>query len=220
MTVMDMDLARYNMIEQQIRPWDVLDPVVLEVIAETPRERFVPKPYMHMAFADTQIPLPHGQRMLEPKMEGRILQSLQIQPTDTILEIGTGSGFLTACLAKLGKEVTSVDIFPEFCQQAQQQVAGLGLENIAFEVGDASKGWATDKRFDVIVISVSLPMLNTAFQQTLALNGRQFVVVGDKLLMEALLIRRVGEQEWDTESLFETNIPAMLNAEKPPAFIF
>ena len=220
MTDMDMDLARYNMIEQQIRPWDVLDPVVLEVIAETPRERFVPKPYVHMAFTDTQIPLDHDQCMLEPKMEGRILQSLQIKPTDEILEIGTGSGFLTACLAKLGKRVTSVDIFPDFTQQAQQQVAGLELENILFEVGDASQGWENGKQFDVIVVSASLPMMNTAFQQSLALNGRMFMVIGDTVLMEALLIQRIGNQQWSTESLFETNIPAMLHADRPSAFVF
>jgi protein-L-isoaspartate(D-aspartate) O-methyltransferase len=220
MTVMDMDLARYNMIEQQIRPWDVLDPFVLEVLAETPRERFVPKQYLHLAFTDTQIPLLHDQKMLEPKMEGRILQSLQIKPTDEILEIGTGSGYLTACLAKLGKKVTSVDIFPEFIQQAEQQVAGLGLENIQFEVADASKGWTGDNPFDVVVVSASLPILNPVFQQSLALKGRQFVVVGNHLLMEALLIQRVSDQEWATESLFETNIPAMLHADKPPAFVF
>ncbi len=220
MTDFNIDLARYNMIEQQIRPWDVLDPRVLEVIAETPRERFVPSEYFNMAFADTQIPLAHGQLMMEPKLEGRILQSLQIKPTDRILEIGTGSGYLTACLAKLGANVVSVDIFPEFCQQAQQQTAGLGLENIQFEVGDAAQGWNENGEFDVIVISASLPMQQPAFQESLTIGGRMFVVIGEGNLMDAELIRRLDQGEWTTESLFETHLPPMLNAKKPQAFVF
>jgi len=220
MTDFNIDLARYNMIEQQIRPWDVLDPKVLEVIAQTPRERFAPAEYRNMAFADIEIPLAHGQSMLEPKLEGRILQTLEIKPTDRILEIGTGSGYLTACLAKLGANVVSVDIFPEFSQQAQQQTAGLGLENIQFEVGDAAHGWKQNGEFDVIVISASLPMPQTAFQESLTTGGRMFAVIGDDLLMEAVLIRRLGEDEWTTESLFETHLPAMINAKKPQAFVF
>jgi len=220
MTELNTDLARYNMIEQQIRPWDVLDPAVLEVIANTPRERFTPKAYANLAFSDTTIPLAHNQLMLEPKMEGRILQSLQIKPTDRILEIGTGCGFLTACLAQLGGNVVSVDIYSEFTQQAQQQTAGLGLENIQFETGDAAHGWAQDGDFDVIVITGSLPSSQTAFQNSLTVGGRQFMVIGNDLLMEAQLIRRINQNEWSTESLFETHLPAILNAEKPAAFSF
>lgn len=220
MTEFNTDLARYNMIEQQIRPWDVLDPVVLEVIATTPRERFVPKEYQNLAFTDTTIPLAHGQHMLEPKMEGRILQSLEIKPTDRILEIGTGSGYLTACLGKLGGSVVTVDIFPEFSQQAQQQIAGLGLENIEFRVGDAALGWKQDGEFDVIVVSGSLPVPQPAFQQSLTIGGRLFVVIGDHLLMDAQRIVRIGPQEWSTESLFETHLQALLHAEKPQAFVF
>jgi len=220
MTEFNTDLARYNMIEQQIRPWDVLDPRVLEVIANTPRERFVPKEYLNLAFSDTEIPLEHGQCMLEPKLEGRILQSLQIKPDDRILEIGTGNGYLTACLAKLGKQVVSVDIFPDFSQNAQQQIAGLGLDNVQFEVGDAAQGWKQDGDFDVIVISASLPMPQPAFQESLSMGGRMFVVIGNELLMDAQLIRRVSAEDCSTESLFETHLPAMLNAQKPQAFVF
>jgi len=220
MTGFNVDLARYNMIEQQIRPWDVLDPKVLEVIAQTPRERFVPKEYQNLAFADTEIPLAHGQSMLEPKLEGRILQTLQIKPTDRILEIGTGSGYLTACLAKLGFTVVSVDIFPEFSQQAQQQAAGLGLENIRFEVGDAALGWKKNGEFDVIVISASLPMHQPVFQESLTIDGRMFVVIGQDHLMDAELVRRPGEDEWSTESLFETHLPPMINAKQASAFEF
>ena len=220
MIVLDTDLARYNMIEQQIRPWEVLDPAVLEVIANTPRERFTPKKYTNIAFTDTEIPLEHDQTMLEPKIEARILQALQIKPTDRILEIGTGSGYLTACLAQLGGNVVSIDIYPEFTQQAQQQTAGLGLENIQFKTADAAHGWTEDGEFDVIVISASLPATCTSFQKSLTIAGRQFVVMGHDLLMEAQLIRRISPDEWSTESLFETHLPTMLNAEKPPAFTF
>jgi len=220
MTEFNTDLARYNMIEQQIRPWDVLDPRVLEVIATTPRERFVPKEYLNLAFSDTEIPLAHGQCMLEPKLEGRILQSLQIKPDDRILEIGTGNGYLTACLAKLGKQVVSVDIYPDFSQHAQQQIAGLGLDNVQFEVGDAAHGWKQDGDFDVIVISASLPMPQPSFQESLTIGGRMFVVIGNELLMEAQLIRRVSADDWSTESLFETHLPALLHAQKPQAFVF
>ncbi len=220
MTDINLDRARYNMIEQQIRPWDVLDPRVLDVIANTPRERFVPKEYQNLAFTDTEIPLAHGQSMLEPKLEGRILQALQIKPTDRILEIGTGSGYLTACLGKLGGSVVSVDIYPEFSQQAQQQIAGLGLENIEFRVGDAACGWQQDGEFDVIVITGSLPMPQPAFQESLTIGGRMFVVIGDKLLMEAQRIVRVSADACSTESLFETHLPNLINAMKPQAFEF
>ena len=220
MTDINVDQARYNMIEQQIRPWDVLDPRVLEVLASTPRERFVPKEYQNLAFTDTEIPLQHGQFMLEPKLEGRILQTLQIKPTDRILEIGTGSGYLTACLGKLGGSVVSVDIYPEFSQQAQQQIAGLGLENVEFRVGDAAMGWKQDGDFDVIVITGSLPMPQHAFQESLTIGGRMFVVIGDDLLMEAQRILRISQDVWSNESLFETHLPALINAKQPKAFVF
>jgi len=214
------DLARYNMIEQQIRPWDVLDPQVLEVMATTPRERFAPKAYANLAFSDTEIPLDHDQTMLEPKLEGRILQILQIKPTDRILEIGTGSGYLTACLAKMGGNVVTVDIHAELSQRAQQQLAGLGLDNVQFEVGDASHGWQQDGEFDVIVVGGSLPMQQESLLNTLTVGGRMFVVIGDDLLMEAQLIKRISENDWSTESLFETHLPALLNAKKPQSFVF
>jgi len=220
MTDINQDLARYNMIEQQIRPWDVLDPHTLEILATTPRERFVPKAYANMAFADTEIPLDHSQTMLEPKLEGRILQILQIKPTDRILEIGTGSGYLTACLAKMGGNVVTVDIYPEFGQHAQQQLAGLGLDNVQFETGDASHGWQQDGEFDVIVVTGSLPMQQESLLNTLTIGGRMFAVIGSELLMDAQLIKRVSENDWSTESLFETHLPPLLNAKKPQAFVF
>jgi len=220
MTDFNAELARYNMIEQQIRPWDVLDTKTLEVIASTPRERFVPKDFANLAFTDTEIPLEHEQTMLEPKLEGRILQLLQIKPTDRILEIGTGSGYLTACLAKMGGNVVSVDIYPEFGQRAQQQLAGLGLSNVQFEVGDASHGWQQDGEFDLIVVTGSLPMQQETLQKSLTLGGRMFAVIGNDLLMEAQLVTRTAENDWTTTSLFETHLPPLLNAKKPQAFVF
>jgi len=220
MADINTDTARYNMIEQQIRPWDVLDPRVLEVIATTPRERFTPNEYANLAFADTEIPLMHGQTMLEPKLEGRILQTMQIKPTDRILEIGTGCGFMTACLAKLGGQVVSVDIYPEFSQNAQQQIAGLGLDNVHFEVGDAAQGWSKDGDFDVIIVTGSLPAVEEKLKQSLTINGRLFVVTGTDLLMEACLIQRLSDNDWSTEVLFETHLPALLNARKSQSFKF
>ena len=214
------DTARYNMIEQQIRPWDVLDPRVLEVIATTPRERFTPKEYSNLAFSDTEIPLMHGQTMLEPKLEGRILQAMQIKPTDRILEIGTGSGFMTACLAKMGGQVVSVDIYPEFSTNAQQQIAGLGLDNVEFEVGDAAHGWGKDNDFDVIIVTGSLPQIEEKLKQALTINGRLFVVTGTDLLMDACLIQRLSDHDWSTEVLFETHLPALINARTKQEFTF
>jgi protein-L-isoaspartate(D-aspartate) O-methyltransferase len=220
MTEMNTDQARYNMVEQQIRPWDVLDERVLEVISKTPRERFAPDAYKKLAFADIEIPLGNGQRMMEPKLEGRILQELHIKPTDSILEIGTGSGYLAACLAQLGEKLVTVEIYNELSQQAQQQIAGLGLENVDFRSGDASKGWDEDGNFDVIVITGSLPEMNDNFSQRLNVGGRMFVVTGEEPVMEAMLVTRVSEHEWKTENLFETSLPALVNARQPQHFTF
>lgn len=220
MTELNLEKARYNMIEQQIRPWDVLDQKVLDVIAQTPRERFVPKEYQNLAFTDTCIPIGYGQVMMEPKLEGRILQTLDIQPTDTILEIGTGSGYLTACLAKLGASVVTVELYQELSQHAQQQIAGQGLENVQFRIGDAATGWNVDGQFDVIVVTGSLPVMQEEFMHQLKVNGRLFVIVGEDPVMEARLITRVGGNDWMTESLFETSVPALVNAPRPQRFIF
>jgi protein-L-isoaspartate(D-aspartate) O-methyltransferase len=216
----NIEQARYNMIEQQIRPWDVLDYRVLDVLKNTPRERFVPKEYANLAFTDTEIPLGHGRVTLEPKMEGRILQELAIKPTDSILEIGTGSGYLTACLAKLGSDVVTVELHPDLSQHAQQQVAGQGLENVQFRIADAAEGWSGDGNFDVIVITGSLPVMQESFKKQLNIGGRMFVVVGEAPIMEALLITRTGDNDWEIRSLFETSIPALENAVRPQKFTF
>ena len=210
MIAVDMEQARHNMIEQQIRPWEVLDQRVLDVIASVPRERFVPEAWRNLAFADLEIPLGHGEYMMAPKVEARLLQSLEIRPLDRILEIGTGSGFLTACLARLGAQVVTVDIVPEFSQQAQQLLTGMEYENIEFRVGDAATGWDADGQFDVVAITGSLPELPDSYRHILNDGGRLFVVTGQAPVMEAQVVRRIGN-DWIAEGLFETNLPRLQN---------
>lgn len=218
MTAMNFDLARFNMIEQQIRTWEVLDQRVLDVLTQTPREDFVPQQYRALAFADLNIPLGHGQVMMPPKVEGRVLQSLNLKPTDTILEVGTGSGYLTACLARFGQHVYSVDIFPEFKQAAENALDAHGIRNVTLQVGDAAMGWNRQAPYDVIAITGSTPLLPAEFQKSLAIGGRLFVIVGESPVMEALLVTRVGENDWAQESLFETELPPLINAQCPQRF--
>jgi protein-L-isoaspartate(D-aspartate) O-methyltransferase len=215
----ELEQARFNMIEQQIRPWDVLDQRVLDTMKMIPREDFVPEPYRSLAFADTNIPLGHNQVMMAPNVEGRLLQALAIQPEDTILEIGTGSGYLTACLARLGRHVTSIDIEPEFTAQAQARLAAQGISNVTLETADAAGGMERGKSFDVIAVTGSLPVLQQQFHDNLNTGGRLFVICGQLPIMEALLITRVDASSWTRESLFETTIPPLLHAEVAQSFI-
>lgn len=220
MNQMNLEQARYNMIEQQIRPWDVLDDRVLGVLSATPREDFVPEQYRELAFSDICIPLANEQCMMAPKLEGKLLQSLIINPGDDILEIGTGSGYLTACLARLGNSVHSIDIFPDLTATASARLAQHHITNATLENGDAGAGWNSDRRYDAIAVTGSLPLLHQGFHDLLNPGGRLFVIVGRPPIMQALLITRVGEQEWNSESLFETAIPALLNAPQPESFTF
>jgi len=220
MNAMNIDQARFNMIEQQIRPWDVLDDRVLKVISSTPREDFVPERYRSLAFSDISIPLDHGQVMMPPKLEGRVLQSLDIRPTDRILEIGTGSGYLTACLAQLGQSVHSVDLYEDFIEQARARLQQHGISNATFEQADAAAGLASEGGFDVIAVTGSLPVLHQGFHGKLNPGGRLFVIVGKPPIMQALLITRIGEQEWNQESLFEISLPPLINAPEPESFSF
>ena len=219
MNQLNIEQARFNMIEQQIRPWDVLDPRVLEVLKDTPREAFVPAAHRALAFSDISLPLGHDQYMMAPRVEGRMLQSLAIEPGESILEIGTGSGYVTACLARLGGPVTSVDIHGDFVEQAREKLAAQGIGGVTLETRDAARGWDSRQRFDVIAITGSLPVLHEGFHESLNIGGRLFVVVGEPPIMEALLITRVSEREWHTESLFETSLPPLVNASAPRAFV-
>lgn len=216
----DFEQARFNMIEQQVRPWDVLDQQVLDTMNSIPREAFVPKRYQSLAFADTNIPLGNGQVMMAPKVEGRMLQALSIRPEDYILEIGTGSGYVTACLAALGKHVTSFDIFPEFTEAAGARLAEQGIRNVTLSTNDDAAERATSARYDVIAVTGSLPELQDQFRNNLEIGGRLFVIAGSLPIMEAWLVTRIDENNWASEPLFETSIPPLLHAAAPRAFEF
>ncbi len=219
MTAFNFEQARHNMIEQQIRPWEVLDQRVLDVLARVPREDFVPERYRNLAFGDLAIPLGHGEFMLKPNVEGRILQALAVRPGDRVLEIGTGSGYLTACLARLAASVVSVDIVPDFIESARLKLKAHGLGQAALHAGDASGGWG-EHRYDAIAVTGSVATVADHWRQSLSLGGRLFVVVGQPPVMEALLITRIGEREWLRESLFETELPPLRNAAPPRVFEF
>jgi len=220
MTATDMAQARHNMIEQQIRPWDVLDQRVLELIADLPRDAFVPKAYASLAYADINIPLDHGQVMMAPKVEARMLQALNIQATDVILEIGAGSGYATALLARSGKQVHSVDIYPDFVEDARRKLADHGITNVTLETGDAANGWGHHGPYNVIAVTGSLPVLPNTLRQDLKIGGRLFVITGEAPVMEARLITRISEQEWVEKALFETILPPLVNAPRIQRFVF
>ena len=203
------DVAKFNMIEQQIRPWEVLDHRVLTVLDELNREDFVRDPHKGLAYADCQIPIADGVRMLPPTVEGRMLQALLIQPDDAVLEVGCGCGYIAACLARLGKHVTSVDTLPEVIEFARENLAACGADNVTL----VERGLAQidqQQAFDVITVTGSLAAVPDNLRQALAVGGRLFVVVGDSPVMEALLITRVSESEWTTSSLFETDLPRLV----------
>lgn len=217
---MDTQFARHQMISQQVRTWDVLDLRILNMLESLPREQFVPEQYRDIAFADVNVPLAHGQVMMTPKVEGRMLQALNPQPGEKALEIGTGSGFVAACLSRLGADVLSVDIFPEFVEQAGATLKGLGVRKVKLDTQDGSRlDWAK-KRFDVIAVTGSLPIYTEIYAEQLNVGGRLFVIVGEAPVMEALLITRVSESGWSRQSLFDTELPPLLNALTPTRFEF
>jgi len=212
--------ARFNMIAQQIRPAEVLDEHVLEAMMEIPREDFVPEHFKDLAFSDINVEIGHDEVMMKPIMEARLLQALNIQPSDNILEIGTGSGYFTALLARLGSHVQSVEIEPAFLKQAEARLSAHGITNVTLIEGDASHGWKEGGPFDVIAITGSIPILPENFQQQLTIGGRMVVITGTSPVMETLLITRVADDQWERRSLFETDFPALRNVEQPQAFVF
>jgi protein-L-isoaspartate(D-aspartate) O-methyltransferase len=215
---MNFDVARTQMLGQQLRAWEVLDERVLRAFAETPRENFVPGDYRDLAFADAEIPLKFGQSMLAPKVEGRILQALQVEPIDEVLVVGTGSGYLTACLARLAKRVTSVDIFPELVSAAEPKIAACGIRNVELKVADAFD-LSYRARFDAIAVTGSILELDQHFSAMLRPQGRLFVVVGREPAMEAQLITLQPDGTTTTDSLFETVLAPLINAERPEPFV-
>ena len=221
---MDIEQSRFNMVEQQIRPWEVLDQEVLKLLFELRREEFVPAAYRSLAFVDMEIPLGYGEAMLAPKFEARILQELQVRETDRILEIGSGSGYLTALLARKGGHVYTVEIVPELKAMAEKNLDSHGIRNVTLELGDASLGWSSHAPYDVIVLTGSTPVLPAAFTKSLKPGGRLFAVVGDAPVMQAVLANRVSQEgemdAYNTVGLFETCIAPLKNAKQPERFTF
>ena len=216
---MDFEKARFNMVEQQVRPWNVLNPRVLDVIGEIPRENFAPEEYKNLAYVDTRIPLGkfenHPCDMANPVLDGRILQEMDIQDSDLVLEIGTGSGYLTACMAKLGDHVDSVDINEEMTAIAKKNLQSLAINNVNFSTGDASKTWHQKRNYDVIVISAAMKEIPSSYKDLLKVGGRMFVVTGAAPAMTAHLVTRTEQDEWTVEDLFETSIEHMIETVKP-----
>ncbi len=220
MIFMDIEQARFNMIEQQIRPWDVLDTRVLDLIQTVPREVFVSESQQSLAFADMEIPIGHNQVMMSPKVEARMLQALNVTSKDSILEIGTGSGFIAACLAKLGDHVTTCEYFQDLSEVAKLRSQEYKQSNIDFLVGDIFNLADSLDRFDVIAVTGSTPELISTFTKLLKLNGRLFCIIGQSPVMTAKLITCVGENSYREEGLFETHLPALLSTSTEKVFSF
>jgi protein-L-isoaspartate(D-aspartate) O-methyltransferase len=219
----NVEAARTQMVNQQVRAWDVLDPAVLAVLSQVPREQFVPPRFRNLAFADIAIPLDAGnggrQCMMTPQVEGRLLQALNLRGTDRVLEVGTGSGFLAACLARLTGKVTSLEILPELADAARRNLRGVSTWNAEVRTEDVF-GFRPDEPYDVIVVTGSLPKPDDRFQHWLGDGGRLFLVTGEDPLMEARLVTRQGPDQWSTTTLFETSLPALIHATTPSKFRF
>jgi protein-L-isoaspartate(D-aspartate) O-methyltransferase len=216
----NLEIARHNMVVSQIRTWDVLDEHILGLVSRAPRQDFVPPALRNLAFTDMQLPLGHGEVMMAPLVEARLLQALTIRPTDKVLEIGTGSGYVTWLLAQLARKVHSVEILPEFTQRASEKLAAHGASNVELEIGDGARGWDKHAPYDVIFVTGSLPILPEGFKKNLALRGRLAVIVGQSPAMEAQLITRLTESSFETQGLFETDLPPLRNALAPDKFVF
>ena len=218
---MNIEKARFNMIEQQIRTWDVLDQEVLDLLVVVKREAFVPAAYQSLAFVDTEIPLPGGECMLAPKLEARILQEIGLKKHENVLEIGAGSGYMAALLAHKARHVTTVDINPTLKALAEKNLATYGVANVNVELGNGAQGWSgKEVQYDAIVISGSLPVLPDAFLKQLKVGGRLFVVVGEAPVMSAQLITRVSDAAYNTVKLFETEIRPLHEVLASSHFVF
>lgn len=216
--ISNVELARNNMIEQQIRPWDVLDQRVLELLKKVKREQFVPSIRQAMAFMDIEIPLGHGAFMWQPKLEARALQALKIKGSDHVLEVGTGSGYLAALLSRLAARVTSVEIVPELRALAAKSLEAHRMNNVTVEQGDAARGWPG--AYDAIILTGSVPVLPEAFQNSLKPGGRMFAIVGDGSAMQAKLVTCQSPGVFVSANLFETSIAPLQNALQPERFVF
>jgi len=217
---MNLEQARNNMVEQQIRTWEVLDQDVLDLLYVVPREEFVAEKHRALAFSDLQIPIGEGERMWEPKLEARVLQEMHLKKTDRVLEVGTGSGYFAALLAHRAAHVHSVEIKPALAQLGRRNLERHGTDNVALEVGDAARGWPAHAPYDAIVLTGSTPVLPPSLQQQLAVGGRLFAVVGERPVMTARLVTCTAPGVFQVVDLFETVIDPLVNAEQPPRFRF
>jgi len=218
--VQNLENAHFNMLQQQVRPSDVLDSRVLKALNDVARDQFIDQDLLGLAYADTELPIGYGQIMLSPVVQGRLLQAIDIQSDEEVLEIGTGSGYTTALLAQLAKHVTSVEIVPELSEMAQQHLMKAGIDNVTLCIGDASRAWLLPDRIDVIIATAAFVTVPDAYLQSLSVGGRMLAVVGEGNLMTVQIINRITEWEWQTDAVFETVIPAMINAEPKPEFEF
>jgi protein-L-isoaspartate(D-aspartate) O-methyltransferase len=215
-----LEQARHNMVEQQIRTWEVLDQDVLDLLYVVPREEFVPAAHRALAFSDLEIPIGEGERMWQPKLEARVLQELALRKSDRVLEVGTGSGYLTALLSHRAAQVCSVEIRPQLGELGRRNLERHGADNVTLETGDAARGWPAHAPYDAIVLTGSTPVLPKAFLEQLAVGGRLFAVVGEAPAMTATLVTCTAPGAFGTAVLFETVLAPLANAERPPRFRF
>jgi len=216
---MNIEQARLNMVENQVRPWEVLDARVLDVIARVRREDFVAEAHRQMAFADLCLPLGHGEVMMKPVVEGRVLQALALQPTEQVLEIGTGSGFLTACLASLSARVTSVDIHADFIASATQRLQNAGIGNVELATGEAISDWQPEALFDAMVVTGAVAEVPARWLNWLKPGGRLLAIRGQSPVQHAVLLTHEGNGRYREEGLFETDLPYLTHAEPQPRFV-
>ncbi|MGZ3253041.1 MAG: protein-L-isoaspartate O-methyltransferase family protein [Burkholderiaceae bacterium] len=216
---MNIEQARFYMIEQQIRPWDVLDQGILDLLSIVKREEFVPAPYKNLAFSDTEIPLPCGQNMFTPKLEARILQEAAVKKHETVLEIGSGSGYMAALLGYKARHVTTVEIEPELKALAEKNLTKTLVDNVNVVLDDGAKGWGNEQ-YDVIIVSGSLPVVPATMLQQIKVGGRLIAIVGEAPVMSAEIISRLSDISFNTFKLFETNVKPLRNAVTPSHFKF
>lgn len=217
---MNTQQARFNMVEQQIRPWQVLDPKVLNVLSHVPRELFVPPAYQSLAYTDTDIPLGHGQEMVAPRIDARLMHDVQLSGVEKVLEIGTGSGYLAALLGAAAQRVISLEINPELANTARQNLQRAGVTNVDVRVADGSQGVANEGPFDAIVLGGSVAEVPQALLQQLTVSGRLIAIVGNDPIMTATLFTRTGPATWETKSLWDSHAPRLQGFAEPSRFHF